>query len=104
MNKWNIVLTPEFGTEFKEIYEYISNKLLVPETAKKQCKRILNNVESLNDMPFRFPLVEREPWHTRGLRKLNVDNFIIFYYTNEQKNEVVVFHIFYGGRNIDKLI
>lgn len=104
MNKWRVVLTPEFKQEFRNIYAYIAEVLLVPDTAKKQALRILEQVEGLNEMPDRFALVEKEPWHSRGLRKLIVDNYIVFYYPNEQTKEVVVFHVFYGGRNIDELL
>ena len=104
MSKWKVVLTPEFKQEFRDIYIYIANTLLVPETAKKQCQRILENVESLNEMPNRFAPVEKEPWPSRGLRKLVVDNFVVFYYPNEKAQEVVVFHVFYGGRNVEKLL
>ena len=104
MNKWRVVLTPEFKQEFRNIYAYIAEVLLVPDTAKKQALRILEQVEGLNEMPDRFVLVEKEPWHSCGLRKLIVDNYIVFYYPNEQTKEVVVFHVFYGGRNIDELL
>ena len=104
MSSWKVVLTPEFKKEFRDIYIYIANTLLVPDMARKQCARILENVESLDSMPNRFALVEKEPWHSRGLRKLVVDNFVVFYFPNEQTQEVVIFHVFYGGRDIDKLL
>lgn len=104
MSEWKVVLTPEFKQEFRNIYAYIAEVLLVPETAKKQVGRILDQVEKLNEMPHKFSLVEKEPWHSRGLRKLVVDNYIVFYLPNEKTNEVIVFHVFYGGRNIDELL
>mgnify|MGYP000886896294 FL=1 len=104
MSEWKVILAPEFKQEFKDIYSYIAEVLLVPETAKNQVTRILDQVEKLDEMPNRFPLFEKEPWHSRGLRKLIIDNYIVFYYPNEQMQEVVVFHIFYGGRNIDELL
>lgn len=104
MHEWKVVLTPEFKQEFRNIYAYIAEVLLVPETAKKQVGRILDEVEKLNVMPQKFALVEKEPWHSRGLRKLIVDNYIVFYMPNEKTSEVIVFHVFYGGRNIDDLL
>ena len=104
MSEWKVILTPEFKQEFKDIHPYIAEVLLVPETAKNQVARILDQVEKLDDMPNRFPLFEKEPWHSRGLRKLIIDNYKVFYYPNEQTQEVVVFHVFYGGRNIDELL
>ena len=82
MSEWNVKLSPEFKQEVRDIYSYIANTLLVPETALKQIDRILKAVESLDEMPQRNPLYEREPWKTRGLRKLVVDNFVVFYLIN----------------------
>lgn len=32
-----------------------------------------------------------------------VDNFIVFYYIEENENKVFVVHVFYAGRDIDEL-
>lgn len=64
----------------------------------------MNVVKSLDEMPERNPLYEKEPWRTRGLRKVVVDNFVVFYYVNKNVNEVAVFHVFYGGRNIEEIM
>lgn len=104
MNKWKIVITPEFEQDFINIFTYISEVLLVPETAQKQINRILDQIGKLNEMPHRFPLIEKEPWHNRGLRKLIVDIYIVFYLINAKTNEVVILHVFYSGRNINELL
>lgn len=104
MREWSVILTPEFKHEFRNIYAYISEVLLVPETAKKQVSRILEQVEKLSEMPNKFSLIDKEPWRSRGVRKLIVDNYVVFYMANEKTNEVIVFHVFYGGRNIDELL
>lgn len=104
MSKWKVILTPKLKQEFRDIYSYITEELLVPETTKKQMGRILDKVEPLNEMPYKFSLVEKELWHSRGLRKMVVDNYIVFYLPNEKTKEVVVFHVFYGGRYIEELL
>jgi toxin ParE1/3/4 len=30
-------------------------------------------------MPFRYQLYEKEPWHSKGLRVLPIDNYLVFY-------------------------
>lgn len=47
--------------DLREIYAYIANELLVPETAAAQVGRIRNKVCSLDFMPARYTLVEWEP-------------------------------------------
>ena len=104
MSNWNIKLTPEFRQDVRDIHSYMANTLLAPETALKQVDRILGEVETLTEMPHRKPLYEREPWKSRGLRKLVVDNFVVFYLTNEKQKDVAVLHVFYCGRNITSLL
>ena len=104
MSKYKVLLTPEFQQEIRDIHSYIANTLLVPETAAKQVVRIMDVVKSLDEMPERNPLYEKEPWHSRGLRKVVIDNYVVFYYVNKKVNEVAVFHVFYGGRNIEDII
>lgn len=100
MSEWNVILSSDFKAEIRGIHNYIADTLLVPDTATKQIQRIMETVKSLDEMPHRFSLYEKEPWQSRGLRKVVVDNFMVFYLTNEQTKEVVVSHVFYGGQNI----
>ena len=104
MSKYKVLLTPEFQQEIRDIHSYIANTLLVPETAAKQAVRIMDVVKSLDEMPERNPLYEKEPWHSRGLRKVVIDNYVVFYYVNKKVDEVAVFHVFYGGRKIEDII
>ena len=101
---WKVVLTPQFKQEFTDIFDYIAQVLLAPDTAKNVATKILDQVEKLCDMPQRFSLYDKEPWRSRGLRKVVVDNFVIFYLPYDKTREVVVFHVFYGWRNIDNLL
>lgn len=55
-------------------------------------------------MPYRCSLYEKEHWHSRGLRKLIIDNYIVFYLPNKKTNEVIILQIFYSGSNIEDLI
>ena len=51
-------------------------------------------------MPERHRRYEKEPWRTRGLRLMPVDNYIVFYIPNDERTVVNVVRIIYGGRNI----
>ena len=59
-------------------------------------------IHSLEQMPMRHMLYEEEPWRSRGLRILPVDNYIVFYLPDETYTTVSVIRIMYGGRDIDK--
>ena len=68
--------------DLREIYSYIANELLVPETATAQLGRIRKEVRSLDFMPARYALVDWEPWHSMKMHQLPVDNFICLLYTS----------------------
>lgn len=99
---YRIVYTKEAERDLADVLDYIANILLVPETAKKQAKRIMEAVDGLSEMPGRHKLYEDEPWHSKGLRILPVDNYLVFYLVSQQENTVAVARIMYGGRNIEQ--
>ncbi len=104
MNKWKVKTTLAFDNELLDILEYIQNELEMPETALKQFLRIEEVVLGLELMPERNPLYKGAFWKGRNLRKAIVDNYVVFYEVKEEKQEVFVLHVFYGGRNIDELL
>jgi len=96
-----VIYTEQAERDLRDIYEYIAFKLLKPETAKKQAKRIMNAIDLLNEMPLRHQLYKKEPWKSRGLRVLKVNNYLAFYLPVESKKIVVIIRIMYGGRDIE---
>lgn len=97
---WDIVYTAQARKDLRGIYEYIASKLLVPETATEQIRRIMKTIRSLEEMPMRYQLYEEEPWHSQGVRFFPVDNYLIFYLPDEPRNIVNVVRIMYGGRDV----
>ena len=90
--------------DLREIYAYIANELLVPETAAAQVGRIRKEVRSLDFMPARYALVEWDPWHSMKMHQLPVDNFIVYYLVDDEEMAVTVVRIFYGGQDIVGII
>ncbi len=56
---------------------------------------------SLDIMPERYRKYENEPWKSRGLRVLPVDNYVIFYIPDSNKKVVTILRVMYAGRDID---
>lgn len=102
MSDWKVVYTEQAERDLRNIFEYVANNLLVPEVARSQLRRILDAVAKLKDMPFRYHLYEKEPWHSKGLRVLPIDNYLAFYLPVEAKMIVAVIRIMYGGRDIEE--
>ena len=99
--KCKVVLTEQAESDLRSIYEYIAFTLLEPEIAEGQLDRIEKGILSLDEMPERFRLFDKEPWLSRGLRQMPVDQFIVFYIPKTEDKIVHVIRVIYGGRDID---
>ncbi|MDR1147430.1 MAG: type II toxin-antitoxin system RelE/ParE family toxin [Spirochaetaceae bacterium] len=88
--------------DLKLIYEYIANALMEPLIAEKQYSRIEKAAYSLAHMPERFRRYEKEPWRSRNLRVMPVDNYIVFYIADNENETVTVIRIMYDRRNTEK--
>ncbi|WP_349283502.1 type II toxin-antitoxin system RelE/ParE family toxin [Enterococcus cecorum] len=73
-----------------------------PENAAKQLERLESQILSLDKMPERFPRYGKEPWYSRGLRFVEVDNYIVFYIPDIKEQVVTVLRVMYSGRNIEE--
>ena len=100
--KYEVVTTAQADDDLRDIYEHIAFELLAPENAAGQLDRIEEAAVSLEDFPDRYRLYEDEPWHSRGLRVLPVDNYVIFYIVKDDTRVVTIIRIMYYGRNIDE--
>ena len=52
-------------------------------------------------MPQRFREYDKEPWISRGLRIMHVDNYCVLYIPDKSKAIVTIIRVMYAGRYID---
>lgn len=99
---FNVVISEQAEEDLRGIYEYIAFELLAPENAAKQLDRLEKQILSLDELPERFQRYGKEPWHSRGLWFVAVDNYIVFYITDIEEQRVTILRVMYSGRNIEK--
>ncbi|WP_010249358.1 type II toxin-antitoxin system RelE/ParE family toxin [Acetivibrio cellulolyticus] len=102
--KYKIVITEQADADLRRIYEYIAFNLHEPAIAEGQLKSIEKGIRGLDEMPGRFRRLEIEPWRSRRLCQMPVDNFIVFYIPQNEDKTVTVIRVLYGGMDIDKEI
>lgn len=98
---YEIKLSEQADKDLREIFEYIAFDLQSLENASGQLDRLEEHISKLHTMPERYPKYEKEPWKSRELRVLPVDNYLIFYISNSDKKIVTVIRVMYSGRDID---
>ena len=104
MSKWQVQIAKHAEDDLRGIYEYIAFEKLEPGVAKNLIGRIKKRVSKLNNSPQSFALYQKEPWKSRGLRRVNSGNYAIFYIPTEEDNMVTVIRIMYGGRDIESIL
>lgn len=99
MCTYNIEITEPAEKDLYEIGAYLSKELLEPETAKKVISKIAEGINSLEDMLLRNALVLDERLAYKGIRKIMVYNYIVFYIVTESSKTVTIIRILYGRRD-----
>lgn len=99
MSIYEIQITEPAEKDLKEIGSYIAKELLEPKTAKKMITKIAKVINSLEDMPSRNALVVDERLAYIGIRKIMVDNYVVFYITSVESKKVTIIRILYERRD-----
>ena len=103
-NIFKVSYSPAAQDDIRAIYTYIAFELEAEQAARGQVDRIRDAVRKLDTMPERHETVDWEPWSSMGMRKLPVDNYIVFYLVDNNDKTVIVIRVFYGGRDIEKIV
>ena len=98
---FEIEISDQADNDLRDIYEYIAFELQSPENASGQLDRLEESILGLDQMPERFREYEKEPWHSRGLRIMPVDNYCVLYIPDKEKAVVTIIRVMYGGRDIE---
>ena len=98
---YEVELSEQADSDLRGIFEYISFELQSPENASGQLDRLEEQILSLDTMPERYRKYEKEPWKSRGLRVLPVDNYVVLYISDSNKMVVTILRVMYAGRDID---
>lgn len=98
---YEVEVSEQADSDLRGIFEYIAFELQSLENASGQLDRLEEQMLSLDTMPERYRIYEKEPWKSRGLRVLPVDNYVVLYIPDSDKKVVTILKVMYAGRDID---
>ena len=96
---YEVKITDLALSQMQEIVSYISVSLQAPDTAKRWLGRMKTELTSLSNFPARVPLTEEEPWHSQGVHKFVVGNYIAYFWIDEDERIVWIAAVVYGRRD-----
>ena len=100
MMQYIVEITDEALADMEQLYNHIAFVLLAPENAVGQYNRIADEILKLDVFPERFRIMDSEPEHSNGIRRMVVDNYSVFYVVKEDR--VIVTDVLYSASDIEK--
>ena len=80
MKYFEVIITPDAENDLNELDDYITFQLLSPDTAISYIRDIRTQIAGLETSPKRYRLLDDEPWHSQGVRRMNAKGFAVFFY------------------------
>ena len=88
--------------QLTELFHYIRDSLQAPRAAGDMLDLLDKEIQSLSRYPNRYALIEEEPWHSAGVHRITVKNYLVYYLVDDAARFVNVTAIIYGGRDQKK--
>jgi plasmid stabilization system protein ParE len=101
MNKrYSVKITESALSDMDAIYDYISGPLGAPIAAAKQYDKIADEILTLSEMPFRYPVPSFPVCEELELHRMLVGNYSIFY--KIYSTSVIVIAVLYSASDFEK--
>ena len=106
MNKYKIQFSKDAREDLIDTYNYnyIKYNLQEPVIAKKLIAKIREEINKLKDNPTIYSNIKDEIIKKREIRKVKINNYIVFYRVEENNKIVEIVRIMYGRRNWTKIL
>ena len=99
MEQYEVKITEPAQRQLQEIIRYNAGDLQEKRTAIRMLDTLEKEILSLSTLPNRVALTEEEPWHSAGIRKLSVKNYLVYSWVNEDQKQVQITAVVYGRRD-----
>ena len=99
VEQYAVKITEPARRQLQEIIRYIAEDLQEKRTVIRMLDTLEKEILSLSTLPNRVALTEEEPWHSAGIRKLSVKNYLVYFWVNEDQKQVQITAVVYGRRD-----
>ena len=99
MGGYRIEITARAKRDIRDVHAYIAGSLKEPNIADRLLDKIEAEILTLKNMPLRHALERDEQLKLKNLRKLIVDNYLIFYTVDEKTETVFIVRVLYARRD-----
>lgn len=99
MDMYLVHITQFAEHQLRDIRNYIVNELYAPDSANRFLDYLEKELTTLSQLPQRIVLVDEEPWHSEGIHKMVVKNFVAYFWIDEVNMIVHITAVVYKKRD-----
>ena len=99
MDEYRIEFSGKAKRDMLDIHAYIAGNLQEPGTADRLLDRIEAGIQTLGYMPLRYAIEQSEHLKLKDMRKMLVDNYLVFFTVDEEQNTVFIIRVLYARRD-----
>lgn len=103
-SKYSYRFTKKAEQDLDEILNYISVDLVNPAAAQNLGRKIFEKIDMIRMFSDSGTPVDNEFLADKTVRKLSVDNYVIYYKTYYEEKVISIIRIVYGKRNLDEIL
>lgn len=104
MTKYNIEIENAAERDMYDVLSYITETLKEPALALRLYKSIKEQISKLSTMLARNRVVDDQPYASIGVRRLFVENYVVFYVIDETVLTVHVIRVLYNRREWQSIL
>ena len=102
--KYSYRFTEKAEQDLDEILRYISVDLVNPTAAQNLGRKVFEKIDVVRTFPDSGAPVDNEFLADKAVRKLSVDNYIIYYKAHYDEKVISILRIVYAKRNLDEIL
>ena len=104
MNNYCIIVTPQAEEQIRDIAYYIAVDIQEPGAAEVFVDELQETFQTISSNPERQFLVEDEPWHSEGIRKIKVRNYMVYFWIDIENASVKIIGVCYSKRDLTRFL
>lgn len=97
-NRYRVRITPRALFDLERIFDFIAQDS--PDNAAGMIERILDAIDGLEFMPYRFKVLEGA--ETKAIRSIPVRPYLVRFRVEEKAGIVRILHVRHGARRPEK--
>lgn len=104
MNVFEVIFTPQAEEQLEGIAHHIAVDLCNRIAAEEFVDNIIEQSLKLSLNPEKYRLIDEEPWGSRGVRKIKVDNYYAYFWIDIENATVWIIGVVFAKRDQKKFL